>query len=126
MRLGRTFVAVEEGSNVVLGYYTRLPSSVVGEVIPGSRSKNKVPVMLLGRLAITRDRQRGGLGKMLLRHFFEAAIKLEEEESCFAVTLDALNQEAKDWYLQWGFKECLDDPFHLFLPMKTVIKAVTT
>ena len=121
--LGRTFVAVEEGSNVVLGYYTRLPNSVVGDLIPESKSRNSVPVMLFGRLAVVRERQRDGIGKLLLRHFFEAAIAFAEEEACFAITLDALNQEAKNWYLQWGFKECLDDPFHLYLPMKTVRKA---
>lgn len=124
MNLGRSFVAVEEGSNVVLGYYTRLPNSVSGEILPSSRSRVSVPVMLLAKLAVRKELKRQGIGKKLLRHCLEAAIVLSEAESCNAVTLDAKDQEAKDYYLQYGFKELLDNPFHLYLPMKIVRKLV--
>lgn len=126
MGLGRTFVAVEENSNEVVGYYTRLPNSVAGEQIPESKSKNSVPVMLLGRIGVTNNMKRRGVGKILLRHFMASAIALAENEACFAITLDALNQDAKDWYMQFGFKECTDNPFHLYLPMKMVRKAIRT
>jgi predicted N-acetyltransferase YhbS len=124
MGFGRTFVATEDDSNVVLGYYTRALNSVAGDLIPRSLSKNAVPVMLLAKFAVSNNLQRQGVGKKLLKHFLEAAIGFSENEACFAVIVDALDQEAKDYYLQFGFIETLDDNFRLYLPMKTVRKLV--
>ncbi len=122
MGLARTFVAIEDNGNKVLGYYTRLPSSVVGESIPEARSRNPVPVMLLGKLAVTNGLQRGGIGKQLLKHFLESVVAHAENEACFAVTVDALDQQANDYYAQFGFKEFQDEPLSLYLPMKIVRK----
>jgi N-acetylglutamate synthase and related acetyltransferases len=122
MGLSRTFVAIEDNSNKILGYYTRLPSSVLGESIPEARSRNPVPVMLLGKLAVTNGLQRGGVGKRLLKHFLESVIAHAENEACFAVTVDALDQRAKEYYAQFGFKEFQDTSLSLYLPMKIVRK----
>jgi predicted N-acetyltransferase YhbS len=115
-------VVVEENSNVVLGYYTRLPNSVGGESIPAAKTRNSVPVFLLAKAAVNQGLQRQGVGKMLLKHFLESAISHAENEACFAVIVDALDDDAKGYYLQFGFKECADDPMRLYMPMKTVKK----
>ena len=120
--LSRTFVAIDDESNAILGYYTRLPNSVSGESIPESRSRNSVPVMLLAKLAVANHLQRGGVGKKLLKHFLESVIAHAENEACFAVTVDALDERAKAYYAQFGFKEFQDTPLSLYLPMKTVRK----
>jgi ribosomal protein S18 acetylase RimI-like enzyme len=125
MNLASTFVCVEDESNVVSGYYTRVMNSISAESIgkPGG-VKRPVPVMLLAQFAVASNAQRQGIGKKLLRHFFERVIQLTEEgEACFGVILDALNQPAKEYYLEYGFKECSDNPSRLYLPLKLVKKA---
>lgn len=39
-----------------------------------------------------------------------------------AVALDALTENAKNFYLRFGFREMLNDQFHLYLPIGTVIE----
>jgi prepilin-type N-terminal cleavage/methylation domain-containing protein len=43
-----------------------------------------------------------------------------------ALVLDALDDTARDWYLGLGFRELLDSPHHLFLPMQTTRELCTT
>jgi hypothetical protein len=38
--------------------------------------------------------------------------------------VDALNEQVKNFYLHYGFRELLDDPLHLFLPLSTARKLV--
>jgi predicted N-acetyltransferase YhbS len=123
MGLSRTFVAVEDNDTVV-GYYTRVPNSVKGEALPSSGSKNPVPVMLLAKFAVDANQQRAGIGKMLLKHFLQSVIDYAENEACFAIIVDALDEDAKEYYVQFGFKETPDKPMRLFLPMKTVRKLI--
>jgi GNAT superfamily N-acetyltransferase len=125
MNLASTFVCVEDETDRVLGYYARVMNSISAESVgnPGG-VKRPVPVMLLAQFATATDAQRQGVGKKLLRHLFERVIHLTEEgEACFGVILDALNQSAKDYYLQFGFKECIDNPSRLYLPLKLVRRA---
>ena len=119
---GRTFVAVEDDDLRIVGYHTIAPSSANWQDFPISVAKLAVPVLLLGRLAVDRTRQRDGIGRKLLRDSLKRAIEFAENNACFAVCLDAFNEEAKAYYSQYGFRELNDDPLHLFLPMKTVRK----
>jgi len=80
--------------------------------------------MLLARFAVIGALQRQGVGKTLLRHFLEGTIAHAENEACFAITVDALNDDVKAYYMQFGFKECTEEPMRLYLPMKTVRKLV--
>lgn len=119
---GRTFVAVEDDDPQILGYHTIAPSSVKWEDFPQSVARLAVPVLLLGRLAVDRTRQRDGIGKLLLKDSLKQAIEFAENNACFAVCLDAVDDDAKAYYVQFGFKELKDNPLHLYLPMKTVRK----
>jgi GNAT superfamily N-acetyltransferase len=119
---GRTFVFVEDGSKAILGYHTISAASASADMFPVSVPKLAIPVMLLGRLAVDENHQRQGIGKMLLADSLRRAVEFDREYGCFAVTLDAFDEEAKQYYLQFGFKELLDNPLHLFMTMKTVKK----
>jgi GNAT superfamily N-acetyltransferase len=119
---GRTFVFIEEGTNRVLGYHTICPASVSNEVFPTSVPRLQIPVMLLGRLAVDRNHQGQGIGKMLLVDSLRRAVEFDRDYGCYAVTLDAFDDKAKQYYIPLGFKELLDNPLHLFMTMKTVKK----
>ena len=42
------------------------------------------------------------------------------------MVLDALNERARKFYLRYGFAELVDDPFHLFLPLETILELKLT
>jgi GNAT superfamily N-acetyltransferase len=120
--LGRTFVAVEEGDAKILAYYTLATGRVSFENLPDTRKlpHMPIPVVLLGRLAVD-NRQKGrGLGKLLLLHALWRTQQIAREAGVFAVEVDAINEAAVEFYRRYGFTPLLDDPRHLYLPMKDV------
>lgn len=118
--LGRTYVAVERGSEAVKGYYTISSGAVSFEVVPENLPRHPVPVVLLARLAVDRTTQGQGLGAMLLIHALKRALDVSEQLGVHAVAVDALNESARAFYLKYGFMELLDDSLHLFLSIKKI------
>lgn len=116
-----TFVAVDDPSPAVLGYYTLSMSAVVADVWPAPQQlPGHVPVTLIGRFAITRSHQGRGLGKLLLVDALKRAERAGHEVAAHAVVVDAIDDDAVAFYRHFGFEPLLDDPQHLFLPMKAV------
>ncbi|MFL6210520.1 MAG: GNAT family N-acetyltransferase [Pyrinomonadaceae bacterium] len=119
---GRTFVAVEDTPRV-LGYYTITSGSVDPNAIPSSTPKYpQIPSVLLARLAVDISAQRRGLGKELLLDALRLAQRLADLVGVNVVAVDALHQQAKEFYLGFGFTQLLDDQYHLYLPMKKIRK----
>ncbi len=44
----------------------------------------------------------------------------------FAIEVDALDTQARDFYLKFGFTSLLDNPLHLFMPLATIEVALET
>jgi GNAT superfamily N-acetyltransferase len=118
--LGRTYVAVEPGETVVKGYYTISSGAVSFEDVPENLPRYPIPVVLLARLAVDRSARGHGLGEMLLIHALKKAAEVSEQLGVHAVVVDALNETARAFYLKYGFTELLDDPLHLYLPMRKI------
>lgn len=118
--LGRTYVAVESGSEAVKGYYTISSGAVSFDVVPENLPRYPVPVVLLARLAVDRTAQGQGLGAMLLIHALKRTLDVSEQLGVHAVIVDALNESARAFYLKYGFAELLDDRLHLFLTIKKI------
>jgi GNAT superfamily N-acetyltransferase len=127
-RLGRTYVAVRPGEKRVWGYYTLAAGSVAVEHLPPGAAKklpkHPVPVVVLARLAVDRAVQGKGLSGLLLSDAPRRCLSLEEQLRIHAVVLDALDDQAKAFYLKFGFVPLLDDERHLFLPLATVAAAL--
>ncbi len=123
-KLGRTYVAVVAGEKSVSGYYTLSASSLTFANIPPKIArklpKHPVPVVLLGRLAVDRVQQRKGLGEELLLDALHRSLKLSESLGIFAVEVLAIDQDAREFYLKYGFVSLLDNDLHLLLPLKTI------
>jgi predicted GNAT family N-acyltransferase len=62
-----------------------------------------------------------GMGKKILMQCFRKAVNFSSEIGIFAVTVDAINEQAKDFYLKYGFIPLEDNNFSLFIPMKTIL-----
>ena len=82
--------------------------------------KLPVPVALIGRLAVDKCVSGRGLGETLLIHALRSAQRVSEIMGLYAVVVDALNEQARSFYLKYGFNELTDDQLHLYLSIKTI------
>jgi GNAT superfamily N-acetyltransferase len=124
--LGRTFVGVSGDKAKICGYYTLSSSKIAKDLLPETerallKVRYPVPVILLGRLAVDVVWRGKGLGKILLMDAIKHAERLASSElGVRGVELDAMDDEAKAFYLHFGFKPLQDDPRHLYLGMKDI------
>lgn len=123
-RLGKTFVAVRAGEDIVHGYYTSAAGSLDLNALPETQRKqlpkHPLPTVHLGRLAVDQNHQGQRLGETLLLHFLRSALNAVNTIGVFAVDVRATDDKARDFYLKYGFLPLQDIPLHLYLPMKTV------
>lgn len=126
--LGRTFVAVApKDVKNVLGYYTLASGAVSCDAIPaeeksGLPSRMPIPVLHLGRLAVSKAAQGSGLGSFLLVDALRRGLIHGSSIAMRAVEVVAINEDARRFYLKYGFVELVDDRMHLYLSMKKVAK----
>lgn len=121
---GVTYVAVDTpGTMQIAGYYTLANSAVACAVLPEKHlPPYPIPATLLGRLAVDQSRQGQGLGRDLLIDALQRALRLSASSGSYAVEVAALDETARAFYLRFGFQPLIDDPLHLYLPMKTLQK----
>lgn len=123
-RLGRTFVAIEPAQSRVAGYYTLAAGAFDLTCLPAKDRKklpqHPVPTVHLGRLAVDQAFQGKRLGETLLFHALRNALAVSETLGAFAVDVRAIDDEARSFYEKYGFVPLEDNPFHLYLPLKTV------
>lgn len=118
--MGRTYVATKPGETRVLGYYTISSSSIAFDVVPENLPRHRVPVALIGRLAVDKSARGRKLGETLLIHALQSAQRAAKIVGIYAVVVDAFDEAARAFYLQYGFEELIDDRLHLYLPMKAI------
>ena len=122
--LGRTYVAVHPGDRQVLGYYTLASGALSYQNLPESSARklprHPVPVILLARLAVDQGVQGQGWGEGLLIDAVHRGVGLSETLGIHAVEVDAIDQQARAFYEEYGFVPLLDNEFHLYLPIATV------
>ncbi|MCX6378984.1 MAG: GNAT family N-acetyltransferase [Armatimonadetes bacterium] len=123
--VGVTHVVVPEaGRTRILGYYTIVTRTIESALVPNNKKLPCGPlgVVLLGRLAVDKNAQGQGLGKRMLLRALRQTEQAAREIGIYALVLDALDEEARSWYLRlnFGFETLADDPNHLFLPVGVI------
>jgi hypothetical protein len=121
-RIGRTFVLLHDPDPRVLGFYTLAASSISFAHMPEPEKlpKYPVPVVKLAQLAVDLSIGRQGWGEFLLFDALARAERISREIAIYAVELDALDDDALAFYLQYDFVVLKDDVHHLYLPMKRI------
>jgi predicted N-acetyltransferase YhbS len=108
----------------VIAYYTLVYGSVNRDEMTRSFKTNapeRIPVMILGRLAVDLKWQEKRIGKHLLK---EALIKTMEASRIAAVRgllVHAIDDKAKSYYQHYGFLESKVE-LTLFLPLESIKK----
>jgi len=122
--IGRTFVAVEDGSVTVIGYYALASGRVSFQHVPDVRKlppNMPLPVILLGRLAVDFKFRGLRLGESLLMHALWRCSQINRDVAVNAVEVDAIDDVARAFYEHYGFVSLLDSPRHMYLPMKQIV-----
>jgi GNAT superfamily N-acetyltransferase len=117
------FVLVERDDPArILGYYTLCAIGIAQGEVPEAARKDipRYPLMsatLIGRLAVSKDRQGQRLGAVLLADALRRAFESASTVGSSMVVVDALDEAAAGFYATHGFVP-LPDSLRLVLPMR--------
>ena len=116
----QTYVCCD--GDAVVGFYSLTVGSVdhlsAPERVVKGLARHPVPVMVLARLAIDQTFKGKGLGRALLKDALLRTLMAADIAGIRAVLVHAKDDEAREWYKKFDFKEGATDPFHLFLVLK--------
>ncbi len=128
--LSRTCVLVEDSlpaPKPVLGCFTLNLCQLAAAELPPELAR-KLPResagLKLGRLAVSRDRQRQGLGQRLLVAAMRKVLEVHTSVDGIGLFVDAKDEAARAWYARFGFVPLPDHPLQLFLPLATLQEAL--
>jgi GNAT superfamily N-acetyltransferase len=120
--LSKTFVAVrDEEPARICGYYALTLAELEGRHLPEAWRKklpHRIPGVRLGRLAVDRQYQGKGLGELLLVDALTRAQRIYAAAGGIGLFVDALDEQAAEYYLNFGFEASPDNPRLLFLSAK--------
>jgi predicted GNAT family N-acyltransferase len=105
----------------VLGYYSlsaaQLDTAELPESLQKSLPRYPVPCFRMGRLAASESLRKQQLGASLLACAITRCLAAKQQVAAFALIVDAKHEQAKSFYLHFGFTACRDSALTLFLPL---------
>jgi predicted GNAT family N-acyltransferase len=107
------------------GYYTLAALGIDPGELPRAEAKKLpryplLPATLLGRLAVDRMQRGKGLGEFLLMDALHRAYRQAGQIGAIAVVVDALDDDARQFYLHFGFLALLERTDRLYLPRRSI------
>ena len=114
---GFTAVMVVHDAGRVVGYYGLAPTAVVPASLPRSirtgQSPDPLPCLLLGQLATDQEWRGQGIGTGLLKHALQRCVEGATLIGGRALIVNAVDDEAADFWRRRGFLTSKDDPMVL-------------
>lgn len=115
---GFTAVLVVHEASRVVGYYGLAPTAVVPSILPRSirtgQPPDPVPCFLLGQLATDTDWAGRGIGTGLVKHALQRCVQAAELIGGRALMVNAIDEDAAQFWRRRGFLPTKDDPLVLF------------
>lgn len=120
----KTFVAVHDNNPArILGYYAIIATEIKTTDLDAHQKKNlpqRVPAILIGKLATDIEFQGQGLGKILLMNAMGRIKRLSEEVGIYLICVDAIDEKAASFYTKYGFIPPASNPLKLLLPLSCI------
>lgn len=116
----RTFV-VADADGCVVGYYAMAAGAVAHQQATPAVRRNMpdpLPVMVLARLAVDLRAQGIKLGAALLQDAVLRAQTVSDNTGVRALLVHALNEQARQFYAHYGFRESPLQPMTLMLQLR--------
>ena len=116
----RTWVVVEAGSREVVAFYASATASILRSSAPRTMRRNQpevLPAILLARMAVDSRHARHGIGAALLKHFMLKGLEVAQSVGVRVLLIHAKDDEAKSFYLHYGFVEFPFDPLVLLMTL---------
>jgi predicted GNAT family N-acyltransferase len=103
------YVIYNRDRQKIIGYYILSMSGINLEQLPEAIIKKmpKYPIVgvaLIGRLAIDRDSKGFGWGKLIIMDALQRSLNISKATGCFAVVVDAIDDDAVRFYQRFDFK----------------------
>lgn len=118
----QTYLALS--GEVIIGFYTLTVGEVACADAPGRLTKglarHPVPIMLLARMAVSKDWQGKGIGAGLLKDAMRRTLQAADIAGIRAFAVHAKDDPARAFYEHFGFIPSPTDPLHLFILMKDI------
>lgn len=97
------------------GFYVLSAGSIRRQELPTAKARKNLPgyplgTIHIGRLARHKEMVKQKLGDLLMLSALEVAVGSSKVVAVYAVTVDAKNKRAEDYYLKFGFRNLLSDP----------------
>ena len=124
-KVAAAFVLTEKDSLLVKGFYTLSASSILLNDLPESMQKKlpkypSLPATLLGRLAVDGRYSGQGLGRTLLIDALYRSWQQSGNIASMAVVVDAIDENAVNFYKKYHFIQFQNSPSKLFITMKEI------
>lgn len=122
----RTYVLVDE-TGAVVGYFTLAPHLLERDEAPSRLARGasrQIPAILLAKLAIATSLQGQGLGAELLVGALAIIIEAARHAGGRLVVVDAIDDEAKAFYLHHDFQPIPGHDRRLVMKLSTAAKAL--
>ncbi len=124
-RVSTVFVLIDNPELNVLAYYTLCSYTVDITVLDQTFAKHLpryplLPATLLGRLAVDTKQKGKRLGELMLVDALKKSLNVSIQVASIAVIAEALDEEALNFYIKYGFQQFQQNPMKLYLPMKSI------
>lgn len=110
-------MVVHDGGRVI-GYYGLAPTAIVPAQLPRSirtgQPPDPVPCLLLAQLATDQGWAGKGIGTGLLKHALQRCVTASGLIGGRALVVNAVDNDAAEFWQRWGFLPSKDDPLTLF------------
>jgi GNAT superfamily N-acetyltransferase len=129
-KASRTYVVVAqtgEYAGKVVAYYTLASGAVTHDNAPGWAKRNMpdpLPAVVVGRLAVDAKYQGKGIGKHLMREAMQRSLEVAAQIGVRLLIVHAVDDEAINFYVPFGFRRFPTDSRTLFLPIETIANAL--
>ncbi len=116
----KTFVLVDPlKPSEIVGFYSLSTAQIDHQNFSEGQKKKlpryPIPCIRLGRLARSLDFKGQGIGELLIGKALLRCQDVQKSVGAYALIVDAKNENARDFYIQYGFIPFNHDDHHLFL-----------